>query len=144
MFRIHRLFIKTAIVYLLLGVLLGGSLLLMRAVRGTLAAYSLITIHTHMIGVGTILNMIMGVAHWMFPREPGVTKEIVARDPLAWWNYLLLNLGLLLRLLFEPLFPALSARVALGVSAFLQVLGVVLFVACIWKRVRAPSTFPQM
>ena len=71
-------------------------------------------------------------------------KEARARDPLAWGNYLLLNAGLILRVLAEPLLPLPPARVTLGLSALLQVAGVLLFVRGIWRRVRAPSVVPDL
>ena len=144
MFRIHRLFIKTAIAYLVLGVGLGGWLLLRKAASGEGGSHDLSLVHTYLLLVGFMLMMVMGVSHWMFPRQPGVRKEAIARDPLAWGNYLLLNAGLLLRLLSEPLLPLPPARVALGLSGVLQVAGVLLFVRGIWKRVRAPSAVPDL
>lgn len=144
MFRIHRLFIKTAIIYFVLGVLLGGFLLLNKALRTIPYPYALVTVHNHLITVGFIAMMIMGVAYWMFPRQPGTTKEAVAKDPLAWVNYILLNLGLILRAVAEPFYPASWTRGALAASAILQTLGVLSFVVGIWNRVRPPSTFPRM
>ena len=144
MFRIHRLFIKTAIVYLVLGVGLGGWLLLRKAASGEGSSHDLALVHTHLLLVGFMLMMVMGVSNWIFPRQPGVGKEARARDPLAWGNYLLLNAGLILRVLAEPLLPLPPARVTLGLSAPLQVAGVLLFVRGIWRRVRAPSVVPDL
>jgi hypothetical protein len=71
-------------------------------------------------------------------------KEVLAKDPLAWGTYLLLNAGLFLRMVSEPLLPLPPARVTLGLSALLQVAGVLLFVRGIWGRVRPPSMVPDL
>jgi nitric oxide reductase large subunit len=144
MFRIHRLFIKTAIAYLVLGVGLGGWLLVRKAVSGEGGSHDLALVHTHLVLVGFMLMMVMGVSLWMFPRRPGMGKEVLAKDPLAWGTYLLLNAGLLLRMVSEPLLPLPPARVTLGLAALLQVAGVLLFVRGIWGRVRPPSMVPDL
>jgi len=144
MFRIHRLFMKTAIAYLVLGVGLGGWLLLQKAVSGEGGSHDLALVHTHLVLVGFMLMMVMGVSLWMFPRRPGMGKEVLAKDPLAWGTYLLLNAGLLLRMVSEPLLPLPPARVTLGLAALFQVGGVLLFVRGIWGRVRPPSMVPDL
>jgi len=58
---------------------------------------NLFTRHIHWLGIGFFLNMICGVALWMFPRSSGESREAAARDPLAWAANLLLSLGLAVR-----------------------------------------------
>ena len=125
--------------YLLAGFLLGALLLLGKGgwVRTSLPAVY-IDLHTHLIAVGFFLMLVMGVAYWMFPRLPGTSPEMAARDPLAWVSYFLLNGGLLLRVLFEPLLPAAPARLAMLISAVAQVGAVLCFLFAIWRRVRMP------
>jgi hypothetical protein len=98
-----------------------------------------VTLHTHIIVVGFFLMMVLGVAYWMFPRLPGATPRIAARDPLAWASYFLLNAGLLLRVIFEPRLPSRIAQWAMMVSAIAQVAAVVFFVLAIWRRIRMPK-----
>ena len=101
--------------------------------------HEFVTLHNHLISVGFIMMMIMGVAYWMFPRPLGVALRDVSRDPLAWANYLLLNSGLILRLTLEP-FPNMEmADRGLILSSLLQMLGIFMFVISIWKRVRFPA-----
>ena len=138
MLLLHRTFIRLSLLFLLVGIGL-GALLQVRAAMGlTPWPYAAVTIHTHLLTVGFLLNMVMGVAHWMFPRLPGATPSGAARDPLAWSNLVSLNVGLLLRVSSEPWRGQPWADPLLIVSAALQALGALLFVAAIWRRVRFP------
>lgn len=140
---LHRVFIKTAILYLLTGTALGGFMLVNKGWLKIGISREWVTLHNHLISVGFIMMMIMGVAYWMFPRPSGVALRDISRDPLPWANYCLLNLGLVLRVLSEP-FPGVGmAERGLVVSALLQMLGIFLFVISIWKRVRFPSASPR-
>ncbi len=139
MLTLHRIFIKTALLYLLSGFLLGALLLLGKGgwfVPTLPEVY--VTLHTHLIAVGFFLMLVMGVAYWMFPRLPGTTPQMAARDPLAWVSYVLLNGGLLLRVVFEPMLPAPAARPAMLISAIAQVGAVLFFLLAIWRRIRMP------
>lgn len=141
MLPIHRLFIKTALVYLLLGVLAGGWMLLARAGTVPEAPERLYTVHIHLLGVGFFLMMVCGVALWMFPRKSGESREQAARDPLGWSAYLLIAIGLALRSVAE-LWPDLFGNRVLAVAVFLQVGGALAFVLAIWPRVYLPTPKP--
>src|SRR3989337_1254511 len=97
MLLIHRLFIKTALVYLLLGGIAGGWMLLEQAKVLPSSQMNLFTVHIHLIGIGFFFMMVCGVALWMFPRKSGESREQAARDPLAWTTYLLITVGLAVR-----------------------------------------------
>src|SRR5688572_8637809 len=99
MLLIHRLFLKTALVYLLLGSLAGGWMLLAQSDVLPDGPVTLFTIHIHLLGIGFFLMMVCGVALWMFPRKSGESREQAARDPLASATYLLLTIGLAMRTL---------------------------------------------
>jgi heme/copper-type cytochrome/quinol oxidase subunit 1 len=138
MLLLHRMFIRLALVFLLAGIGLGS---LMQARKGLGLAplpYAAVTVHNHLLTVGFMLNMVMGVAHWMFPRLPGATAVKAARDPLAWANLACLNVGLLLRAASEP-WDGHGWPAGLLVSAVLQPAGILLFVVAIWSRVRFPT-----
>jgi len=134
MLLLHRTFIRLALAFLILGVGAGVVLELGRS-WGDGGWLVPVTLHVHLLAVGFLLNMVMGVAHWMFPRLPGTTARDAERDPLGWANLLTLNGGLLLRIPGEML-PSPNVRV---LAAVLQALGVAFFVAAIWKRVRFPK-----
>ena len=138
MLRIHRFFIKTALVYLLLGAMTGGWMLLAQAGVVSEGPKSLFTVHIHLLGIGFFLMMVCGVALWMFPRKSGESREQAARDPLAWTTYLLITVGLAVRCIALLLPEVLGNRV-LAVSVFMQVGGVLAFVLAIWPRVYLPG-----
>lgn len=89
----------------------------------------------HLLTVGWLLQLISGVAFWMFPRHPTRPPRGDAR--LGWAGFALLNTGLALRLLGEgwrlglggPAWPLLLA-------ALLQFCAVLLLVALLWPRIR--------
>lgn len=135
---ITRTFIKTALAYALIGMLLSALGLIHNALRlhpllGLLQPTAL-----HAIMVGWLTQLIFGVALWMFP----VWSKTQPRGPDAptWACYGLLNAGLVVRLLAEPL-NTYRASTALGallvIAAVLQVSAVLLFVKLAWRRVRA-------
>lgn len=143
MLTLHRVFIKTALTYFLLGIGMGAFLLMNKAWPRLEIPYVFITLHNHILTVGFILMMIMGVAYWMFPRLPFTTAEAMASDPLAWASYYLLNIGLLLRIIFEPLETHRFAKALLLISGVTQFLGILMFIIAIWKRVYFPRSSAQ-
>jgi len=138
MLLIHRLFIKTALVYLVLGVLAGAWMLLRQAGAPLPEVDNLYTVHIHLLGLGFFMMMVCGVALWMFPRKSGETREEAARDPLAWTTYYLITIGLAVRCL-TLLLPAVLGNVVLGISAVVQFAGVASFAIAIWPRVYLPG-----
>ena len=97
-------------------------------------------IHAHILLIGFLLLMVFGVAFWMFPRVHGQRP----RREWGWLAFWLINAGLLLRVLAEPLADdagrPVAWRVVLGISAVLPVLGVVAFGVALWPRLRAAMT----
>jgi hypothetical protein len=139
MLLLHRTFIRLALACLLLGVMMGTLIEWRQAFGLRPWPYAAVTIHIHLLMVGFLLNMVMGVAHWMFPRLPGATAVGAARDPLAWTNLVSLNLGLALRVVSEPWMGRAWANALQAASAALQLAGVVFFLLAIWRRVRFPK-----
>jgi hypothetical protein len=91
----------------------------------------------HLVVVGFLTQIVFGVALWMFPRAAGDPKE---PGPTGWWVFACLNIGLLLRVVAEPLgatSPGTGVAAALVLSALLQWSAAVGFVVMAWPRVRA-------
>lgn len=132
-----RFYIKSALIYLVLALLLAVVL----ALPDTVAVPDFIAFMTpaffHLFLVGWVTQMIFGVIYWMFPI---ITREEPrGNERLGWTSYLLLNGGLLLRVIGEPLSgmrPGGAAGWLLMLSALLQWLAVVLFVFLAWPRVK--------
>jgi len=130
-----RWHLRTALVCLVLGLVA----LLLAAVpplAGAWFALALVPVAVHLLVMGWATQMIFGVAVWMFPREG---KDRSFGSPvLGWGAFGALNLGLLLRIVGEPLQAAGHPAAALfTASAALQLAAVLALVANVWRRVRA-------
>jgi hypothetical protein len=132
-----RLFIKTAFVYLVLALvvallLAAAPLLTLPPVLGLLNP-----IYLHLFLVGWVTQLIIGVAHWMFPRF--TRSQPRGSASLAWATYLFLNLGLILRVVAEPANALQSSSFwgpILVCAAVLQGLGGLAFILNTWPRIK--------
>jgi hypothetical protein len=91
--------------------------------------------YLHLLVVGWLTQLIFGVAYWLFPRYSAESPR--GSDRLGWASLVLLDLGLVLRVVGEP-WAAVGGTVGpllLG-SAAAQLLGGWAFVANTWPRVR--------
>ena len=129
--------IKLAMLYLISG-LAGGALYWANGQWGFapfLAALN--PTYLHMLVVGWLTQLIFGVIYWMFPI---ISKENMRGNPaLAWGVVVLLNSGLLLRIICEPwrtLSPNNLNGIGLLLSAIFQVCAAYLFIVVCWPRVR--------
>lgn len=68
--------IKTSLVFLLAGLPLGGYLIVAEFVVGHYPPRLFITAHVHLLLVGFMLMIVMGVATWMFPMSPALRFPI--------------------------------------------------------------------
>jgi cbb3-type cytochrome oxidase subunit 1 len=132
-----RWFLKSALVYLV-AALLAGALVAARNVWLLPPLVSAFTpVYLHLFMVGWVTQLIFGVVFWMFPKYS--KEKPRGSETLGWATYLLLNVGLLLRVLGEPL-NALQPGTLWGwllvVSAVLQWLAGFSFVANTWGRVQ--------
>ena len=127
---ITRYFIKAAMLYFAAG-LLTGFLISARTMFNLPAAITAMTpTYLHMLVVGWITQLIIGVAYWMFPK---FSKESPRGDEnMGWVIWWLLNIGLVLRIIGEPL----NIGWMLPISAMLQLFAVWLFIIVIWPRVK--------
>lgn len=136
---ITRRYLKTAIVFLIYGLLVGLHIGAAEyAGWGTLRPPYIVA-HTHLLMIGFLLMLIMGVAQWMFPKPAeGDARHKPERALLAWW---MLTIGVLVRSTCE-LASAYVVSHALGVVTFLaaclEVLAVVVFFVNLWPRIRSP------
>jgi heme/copper-type cytochrome/quinol oxidase subunit 1 len=81
-----RRYLKTGIFFLLVGLVLGGVMLARWELAGVYPSPTLISAHAHVILVGFVMMMILGVAQWMFPRpakdDPRYRPQIAE---IAYW-----------------------------------------------------------
>lgn len=91
MHTIVRRFIKTGIVFPLTGLALGAYMLVRRELTGSWPNPYLVSAHTHLVLVGFVMFMILGVALWLFPRPH--RDDVRYRRALIEASYWLLLLG---------------------------------------------------
>jgi cbb3-type cytochrome oxidase subunit 1 len=138
-----RRYVKTSFVFLLAGLLLGAWIVVGEFVIGRFPPRLWITAHVHLLLVGFLLMLVMGVATWMFPRP--ARDDPRYRPRLAELVYWLMTLSTGLRAAAELLTPVAGVpglRLVIAVGGLGQVLGTVLFVLNIWWRVRMPAAAP--
>lgn len=130
-------YLRTAIAFLSVGLLLGVWLMVSREFGVAMPA-RLRSAHTHALLVGFVMLMITGVALWMFPRPR--PDDVVFREGLAvlaWWG---IAGGTAARVAMEvalPAFPAPMWRGLLVTAGVVQALGMLLFFATMWTRIRS-------
>jgi hypothetical protein len=94
--------------------------------------------------VGWLVNIVIGIALWMLPlnRERFPTTQGRYPTAVVCACFVLLNSGLVLRLIAEPWYqlggntPVAAALLAL--AAIAQPAAIALFVCVAWQRVRGP------
>jgi len=136
-----RLFIKTALVALVLAFSAGAALAIASSVGVAVSPIWAIE-HAHLAFVGWLVNIVIGIALWMLPlareRYPRTAGRYPPWAPMT--VYALLNGGLALRIVSEPfLATGAVARTALFVSAVAQLAAILLFAYVAWQRVRGPA-----
>ncbi|NLE52727.1 MAG: cbb3-type cytochrome c oxidase subunit I [Chloroflexi bacterium] len=132
-----RWYIKAALIYFVLA-LLAGVIVQARTVIDLPSRLAVLRpVYIHLLTVGWITQLIIGVGYWMFPKFSRDNPR--GNERLAWATFILLNLGLALRVISEPQVsvratPDLSWMLAL--SAVMQLVAGWLFVINTWARIK--------
>jgi hypothetical protein len=138
-----RRYIKTSFVFLLAGLLIGAYVIVGQFVFVAYPPRLFITAHVHLLLVGFMLMIVMGVATWMFPRP--ARDDARYRPELAEAVYWVMTLATVLRTLAElsaSFSPAPALRTAIAVGGLGQLAATLLFVVNMWPRVRMPVAAP--
>jgi heme/copper-type cytochrome/quinol oxidase subunit 1 len=136
-----RRYIKTSFVFLALGLLLGGWMSVSEFVLGVYPPRLYLTAHAHLLLVGFMLMMVMGVATWMFPRP--ARDDTRYRPGLAEAVYWVMTLSTAVRAAAEilaPLSGAPAVRWIVALGGLGQLAGAGLFVLNMWPRIRMPGS----
>ena len=135
---LSRAFIKAGLIDFILA-LIAGMLTVARPVITSLppTISLLYPVYLHLLMVGWVTQLIMGVGYWMFPK---ISRENPrGSERLGWATFILLNLGLVLRALSEPLViiqPTWNLGWVLALSAVLQLIAGWGFVINTWRRIK--------
>ncbi len=137
MFSTVRYFIKTSVIFLIIGILTGLYMAILKYILKQGYSQELISAHTHLILVGSVMMMIMGVALWFFPRAE---KDDRKYNPnLIFLTYLFMTIGTSLRFIFQVIANFVYAELlhySIAGSSFLQVVAMSLFFFSMWGRIR--------
>jgi uncharacterized protein involved in response to NO len=139
-----RRYIKTAIGFLIVGLIIGGWMIARRELGASAPGEYEVSAHTHAIFVGFVMMMILGVALWLFPRpEKSDTRYRPAFAEAAYW---LIAVGTGMRVVGELLRPVSAAawlRWSVVLSGFAQIVGLCLFFYTMWPRIRAAGSLAR-
>jgi len=139
MFSTVRYFVKTSIIFLLIGIITGLYLLIARNYFYLWPHPDMVSAHTHIILVGSIMMMIMGVALWFFPRPEKDDK--LYKPDLILVTYFIITVSTLIRFFSQVIsafvLPNELLKFLLTISAFGQVIGIIIFFISMWGRIRS-------
>lgn len=137
MFSTVRYFIKTSVIFLIVGILTGLYMSVSKYIFKIGYSQELISAHTHLILVGSVMMMIMGVALWFFPRADKDDKKY--NPSLILIAYWVMTIGTSVRFIFQVAANFLVSdliQFLIAISSALQVIAMILFFYSMWGRIR--------
>ena len=137
MFSTVRYFIKTSIAFLVLGIITGLYMSYSKYFFNSGNTQELISAHVHVILVGSVMMMIMGVALWFFPRAEKEDKKY--NPDLILVTYWLMTASTLLRFVFQIVAGFIFIKwlnVLIAITSTFQVIAILLFFYSMWGRIR--------
>ncbi len=144
MFSTVRYFIKTSILFLIAGILTGLYMSYGKYVLNEGYSLEMASAHTHLILVGSVMMMIMGVALWFFPRP---TKEDKRYNHnlilLTFWT---MAISTALRFVFQVLLSFIYSNwisVAVSIFSTFQIVAIILFFYSMWGRIRSVGSYKR-
>jgi hypothetical protein len=127
---ITRYFIKSAMLYFVVGLFMAFLLSAKTLLNLPDTIMLMNPTYLHVLVMGWITQLIIGISYWMFPKY---SKEKPRGDErIGWFIFIAFNIGLLLRVVGEPL----AIRWMLPISAVVQMVAIWFFILAIWPRVK--------
>lgn len=137
MFTTVRYFVKTAVVFLIVGILSGLYMSLAKNVFHSVYGPQLESAHAHIILVGSVMMMIMGVALWFFPRaEKTDTKYNPVLILVTYW---MMTIATAMRFVFQSAAGFVYIdwiNVMISIMSAFQVIAIITFFFSMWGRIR--------
>lgn len=130
--RLSCWFIRAALIYLAVGLTLGGLLLFHKGIPFYPLLWRLLPVHVEFLLFGWTVQLVMGVGFWIFPRF----WRSRGNETPAWLAFGLLNGGVLL----AGLGPALGAPAWITLVGRLAEMGAAAaFAIHAWPRIKPPG-----
>lgn len=140
--RLTAWMVRASFVWLVAGVALGAMMLADRRLPSAWIGLWLPT-HVHMLLVGWLLQFVLAIAYWLFPRKRTAERPVGYDERFALAAAAALNIGLAVRVVAEPLarsgFSGGDVDWALVVSGVVQAMAVLGFVSKLWSRAAPKS-----
>ncbi len=132
-----RRFIKTAIGFLAVGLAIGTWLIIRRELFDRHATSYEVSAHVHALFVGFVMQMILGVALWLFPRPDKTdTRYNPTLVSISYWLVTMGTAGRVAGELSRTYVDAPLIRWGIILCGIAQVAGVLLFFFTMWSRIR--------
>jgi heme/copper-type cytochrome/quinol oxidase subunit 1 len=137
MFSTVRYFLKTGIVFLIIGLLTGLYMSISRNILNTGYGPEFLSAHTHVILSGGVMMIIMGVALWFFPRpEKDDTKYNPDVISISYW---IMTLSSGLRFISQVIIgftEVQPVRILITLFSLGQIIATLIFFYGMWGRIR--------
>ena len=108
---LSRWFIKIGLLYFAMGLMMGAILLAQPVMGWAPALQVLRPVYLHFLFIGWVTQLIMGIGYWMLPKQSKDKPR--GSEWLGWTVLVLLNVGLVLRAVGEPM-TVLAPQAGLG------------------------------
>lgn len=138
MFSTVRYFIKTSLIFLITGLLAGIYMSFAKYVLLEGVSPEMVSAHTHIILVGSVMMMIMGVALWFFPRPDKEDKKY--KPSLILTSYWMITSATALRFILQMMNAFLFSdwiNYSITAASVFQVAAFILFFYSMWGRIRS-------
>ena len=135
--RSYERFIRASYFWLAIAGTMAAAYSLYQAATGLAVPHSLVGAYRHALTVGFISMMILGMAARIIPVFTGARLH---SDLMLLGSFLFLNLGNGVRVISQPLADLVGGPffVSMGVSGFVEVVALALFVYNLWRTIDSP------
>lgn len=132
--RNYERFIQAAYFWLLVAGSMSAAYAVFQVVAGQPVQHSLVGAYRHALTVGFISLIMMGMAARIIPVFTGVRLH---SDLMLLGTFILINVGNTIRVLSQPLADFVGGPffVTMGISGFIEVMGLSLFVYNLWRTI---------
>jgi hypothetical protein len=132
-----RWFIKIGLLYFAVGLMMGAAVLAQPVMGWSPNLHLLRPVYLHFLFIGWVTQLIMGVGYWMFPKQS--KEKPRGSEWLGWTVLVLLNVGLVLRAIGEPMMvlaPQAGVRWMVAMASMCLLLAGWGFIINTWGRIK--------